>query len=607
MAIRYELRTFKDIVDAVMEACQIQSTDAVERNRIKRNVQQVYFYEVLPYKRWQWLRGSTTVQTEPYFGTGNASVVSGSSVVALTDAPQASRRDYFFSVEGSNVKYRILDHQPGSLILTLSTPFGEATAPTARFKIWTEAVPLPPDLEEVIEVRNAQLIQPMRNLGLQEQRRLEATGPKSEGYPLYFTTTDYKVPEVYQSIPGLPASLSRYSSGNAKTIVFNGSLGTAEVNALLRPGDQIEVVVTGPEGYRYGGRSVVNRLFTTNTPNDSITYSQPVNWTEALTADATTVVRKLRPESYERYRELLIYPAIFNARTNLEVDYIKQAISLEADSDEPSMPMRDRIVLYYGALYHTWTRKANPDEAQAARMLFQSKLDKMAGKTEDSPDKPHLVPSKLYMGAKRAGNRMRSRRTDGIQFAGAGATTAPSGNPNQVGIFGPDGFLQSSAITTTELNTLSGIQGNIQQQINDLGVENPVGNRVVITSPGGPLDESPVTSTELRWLENVLKDEVVLQDDSSDVLTSVPLANHETFIVDYSIARGAGNREAGRIIVTSDGTSVAFSQGGVASVGDVGITFDAGVFGGDLELYWYSTSTGTPAKCAFRVQRLLTP
>lgn len=572
MAIRYELRTFKDIVDAVMEACQIQATDAVERNRIKRNVQQVYNYEVLPYKQWHWLRGTANLQTEPYFGTGTAAVTAGSCVVQLSETLIASRKDYHFAVDGSNVKYNILAHTGGTGLLTLEVPFGESTNSAIHFRIWTDAIPLPNDLEEVIELRHGHHRSPVTPLGLQEIRRLEVTGAKAEGHPAFYTTTDYRDPEGYAAITGLPAPLTRASNGMTKTIRFAATLGASESVAIVRPGDQIETVVTGADGYRYSGRATVSRLSTTAIANDTVSYTGRFNWIESAVSDSTIVMRKLESEGYDRYRELIIYPSIFNSRVGLELDYIKQAIPLEADTDEPAIPSRDRIVLYYGALYHTWTRKRNPEEAGAARQLFQAKLDKMAGKTEDSPDKPQMVPSKLYMGAKRGGQRMRSRNGH-IGFGSSGSTTAPTGTPSRVAVYESDGTLQSSSITTLELDALDGIDSNIQDQIDLLG-------GIIGTA--------------------TLSDNTVVPFP----LASVVHADFPSMYLDYHIVRGVGNTESGRITTGTDNFTVAMAQGGIAGQGDVGVTLTAALSGANLVVYYVTTNTGTDALCSFRLHKL---
>ena len=605
MAIRYELRTFKDIVDAIMEACQIQASDAVERNRIKRNVQQVYQHEVLPYKQWHWLRGTANLQTEPFFGTGTAAVTSGSCEVQLSETLIASRKDYYFSVDGSNVKYRILAHAGSTGLLTLEVPFGETTHPAIHFRIWSESLPLPNDLDEVIELRHGHHRSPVTPLGLQEIRRLEATGSKAEGHPAYYTTTDFKDPEGYTTVAGLPSLLTRASNGLTKTLRFSASLGASESVALVRPGDQIEVVVPGANGYRYSGRATVSRLSTTAVANDTISYTGRFNWIESATSDSSIVMKKLETEGYDRCRELIIYPSIFNARVGLELDYIKQAISLEADADEPAIPARDRIVLYYGALYHTWTRKRNPEEAGAARQLFQAKLDKMAGKTEDSPDKPQMVPSKLYMGAKRSGQRLRSRN-GGINFGSSGSTTAPTGTSSRVAVYASDSSLQSSSITTLELDALDGIDSNIQDQIDNIRLPDPVtGGLFVVSELDGTYSESSISPATLSWLDDATRGAIAFPDNTAVPAPwlSVPVATRTAMFIDYNLQRGAGNSAAGRLLVSTDGATAAIAESQAAQ-GTLGVAFTASVVGPDLLVEYTTTSTGTAVTGGYRMQTI---
>jgi len=603
MAIRYELRTFKDIVDAIMEACQIQASDAVERNRIKRNVQQVYQHEVLPYKQWHWLRGTANLQTEPFFGTGTAAVTSGSCEVQLSETLIASRRDYYFSVDGSNVKYRILAHAGSTGLLTLEVPFGESTHPAIHFRIWSESLPLPNDLDEVIELRHGHHRSPVTPLGLQEIRRLEATGSKAEGHPAYYTTTDFKDPEGYTTVAGLPSLLTRASNGLTKTLRFSASPGASESVALVRPGDQIEVVVPGADGYRYNGRATVSRLSTTALTNDTISYTGRFNWIESATSDSSIVMKKLETEGYDRCRELIIYPSIFNARVGLELDYIKQVIPLESDADEPAIPARDRIVLYYGALYHTWTRKRNPEEAAAARQLFQAKLDKMAGKTEDSPDKPQMVPSKLYMGAKRSGQRLRSRN-GGINFGSSGSTTAPTGTSSRVAVYASDSTLQSSSITTLELDALDSIDGNIQDQIDAIKLDPAAGDLVVVSNPDGTFDESTITETQLEWLAAADRGSVLFPDASSTTTwLSVPHATYRSLFVWASLQRGAGNSAAVQLLVSTDGSTTAVAEAR-GEQGALGVTFSAAISGPNLLLQYATTATGTAVTGGYRLQKI---
>ena len=568
MAIRYQFRTFADIVNAAMDAMQIQASDTVERNRIKRNVDAAY-QEILSYRQWPWNREQVNLQTPTFYGTGTVAVTQNSVVITLTDPPSTSKKGFTFSVNGSNVKYTIFAHVAGSATMQLEVPFSEATNGSQRFKIWTDAIVLPSDLEEVLEVRHDRSNKPVMNLGLQEIRRLEATSPKVEGFPIAYTTSDYKDPDAYAAVASLPATSHRSSNGLIKSIRFAATLGASESTALIRPGDQIEVTVNAGSPHQYNARATVSGLSAGAVSNDTITYTGRLPSVEALTADTTITVRKLSSESYDKYREIIIHPAINNYNVNLQVDYIKQVPTLEADTDEPVIPLRDRIVLYYGTLYHAWSRKRNPEEASANRSLFQAKLDRMAGKTEDSPDKPMIVPSKLYLGAKRGRSGMRTRSGGfGDGGFGGGGSSAPSGSANTVAIFDSDGFLQGSpVISLTELGYLDNATSNIQDQIDAL-----VGGGAEVSESLAIADNQATPLTVMTW----------------------PLAAQDSIWVKYALSRGS-LREVGQILIASDGSSASIAQSYTA-VGAPGIVFSVAVSGSDIVLQYTSTNTGSSGR-----------
>lgn len=104
-----------------------------------------------------------------------------------------------------------------------------------------------------------------------------------------------------------------------------------------------------------------------------------------------------------RYRELRIHPAIHNVPVTVSVDYVRDVVELTNDGDEPVIPIEDRIVLKYGALAWAWrSLMRNPEEAATNYQLFKQKLERMAGKVEDSHDKPQLTVDSLYMKRRRA-------------------------------------------------------------------------------------------------------------------------------------------------------------------------------------------------------------
>ena len=545
---KYEMRTFADIIAAVMETAKIQSTDTVEKNRIKRNINTIYQDEVIPFKQWQWLRNKANLQHKSFFSTGTASVLSNSVAVTLTESPGISYKGYYFSADGYSEVYQIRSHTANTSAIVLDVPYTGSTNATVKFKIWTDALILPSDCEEILEISHQFSPRPLDNMGLQEFRRVTSTQPKGEGRPSIYTTTDWRDPEPYATISGLPASAARSSSGLMRSIRFSSSLGATEAAASLRPGDRISI--TGGGSVTYNIEAIVASLSTTSVTNDTISYTALEPLTESTTLDAGFTVRLLSTESYERYRELLIYPSISSTRTSLMVDYIKSVPSLENDADEPLMPMKDRIILYYGALWLTWQRQRNPEESATNFTLFERKLSRMAGKTEDSPDKPMIVPSRIYLSQKRRGQRHRGL-TGSIGFGSGGGSSASSvsGTPNTLAIFNSSGELVSSTvISTSDLNYLDGAQ--------ELTSFSIAGSAV-----------------------------------SQDVL-SVALASFTSLFIMYTISRG-GIYEAGHINIVTDGSTASIAQGAMANTGDPGVVFSAVVSGSDLKLQYTSTAGGS--------------
>lgn len=103
----------------------------------------------------------------------------------------------------------------------------------------------------------------------------------------------------------------------------------------------------------------------------------------------------------DRYRVIKIHPALSVDTITLHVDYIKQVAALDADGDEPAMPIEDRMVLVYGALARAWGRARNEERAMFNQQLFSQKLAMMASKIEDGFDKPQLIMDSLYVTKKR--------------------------------------------------------------------------------------------------------------------------------------------------------------------------------------------------------------
>jgi hypothetical protein len=221
-----------------------------------------------------------------------------------------------------------------------------------------------------------------------------AVNPTLEGPPALCTTGDLVDPDPYQTISGLPALSTRASSGLVKTLTFATS-----VASYLEEGDRIQI--SGSGHYSYDGQWTLSSVSTTTA-----TFTGLVAHEEAATADVGLTVKKLRSETASNsYRELLVYPSLTDSRINLTVDRFIDVAPLEDDSDEPLMPIEDRIVLLYGTLSRDWVRERDGEDAARNYSLYQQKLQRMASKLKNTQDYPVLSVSKTWLAAKRRSGR----------------------------------------------------------------------------------------------------------------------------------------------------------------------------------------------------------
>lgn len=389
MAI-YQLKTFADLVAAVREELKIQSTDSVTIQRIKRDINMVYLNEVVPRETWKWLRRRADLVQNAVIETGTAAVTQGSTSVTLSSAPTISVKDYYFSAAANSTQYRIAQHTAGSTTVTLEAAYVDSTSASTSYKIWTDAIPLPSDCRETFKVVRDDSVVPLESNGIREFREHQIILPKQEGKPVRYSTSDYVDPLAFEDVSGAPSITHRASSGLIKTLTF-----ASDPSDYYSVGNRIQV--SGAGNRVYNGTFIVSSV-----TSSTITYTARVALSETTTADASIDLKVANAESVEeRYRNLLIHPAITDDPILLHVDYVRQAPALEADSDEPLMPIEDRIILLYGALVKGWSRERNPEEAGRNAALFQQKLVEMAGNNDDSYDPVKMKVSRTYLATKR--------------------------------------------------------------------------------------------------------------------------------------------------------------------------------------------------------------
>jgi hypothetical protein len=433
--MKYSLRTFGDIIAAIIEELKIQKTDLESIRRIRRNVNTVYLNEVVPFKRWQWLRSTTTLANEPAFILGTANVQQNLVTVTLTQAPTTSRKGYFFSADGQSDSYKVSAHTAGSLTLTLETPFNGATNAATSFKLWTDSIPLPADCKEVVEVSHQRFNSPIQGVGIQEMRRLQGATLCVFGLPKYYSTGPFVEQDDYVGILALPVGATRSSNGLMKTLTF-----AADVSTTFVAGDH--VLVSGAGDYTYNGEVVLSSV-----DGNSISYVGTSRMQESAVADVAYTVQAAASPGAASHRNLIIYPAISDQRVSLLVDYQLNVEELDSDTDEPKMPVENRIALFYGGMWLSANRERDAEWAQENYALMQKTLMRMAGKTEDTPERPVLRMSRAYLSTKRrAGSRTGDFGSDFIGNGGGsiGSPTVATGTANTVAVFNEQGLLVGS-------------------------------------------------------------------------------------------------------------------------------------------------------------------
>jgi len=318
------------------------------------------------------------------------------------------------------------------------------------------------------------------------------------------------------------------------------------------------------------------------------TFKDPTSGTDETEAD--------------RYRELRIWPAVNTSAVTMFIDYIKEVDDLVDDGDEPVMPVEDRIILKYGALKTAWrTIARNTQEAEISKAEFYDRLQRMAGKLEDSTDKPTIQPDSLYVRRRRA-----SRYAVGRYGLDTGGN---SGGGNTRVTYLEDVTINGGTIT----NNITVASGKTIDGVDISALSTSLSDHIADTTDAHDAsaisfsDSVSLGATDVQAALVALYGllgavtTVTLADNTASAAVAVSSTATNTSIkLDYSISRGAANIESGVIYIVNDGTNASIAQS-AASIGTLGVVFTVDISGGNVRLLYTTTSTGTAASLKYTI------
>jgi hypothetical protein len=266
----------------------------------------------------------------------------------------------------------------------------------------------------------------------------------------------------------------------------------------------------------------------------------------------------------DRYRQIELYPSITLNPVTIKIKYIEEASELSDDTDEPAIPINDRMVLYYGALAHAWSVIARDEEMSLkAERQFATKLTRMMGNVDEGFDQPKLGASSRYLSAIRS-RGLSKKRLSNIPLGGQSSYASPTYAKNII---------------------LEG--GNITANFTvDAGIT--IDGRD-ISADGALLDSFLVGAS------------TTLPDNTTGVVAQWSTSTYKRVSVGLAIQRGTAY-ELTYIDIITNGFTVAWSEGGGAILSGAGpqVVFSCDINGSNVRLLFDTTAnTGINAEVTY--------
>ena len=155
--------TYTDVLQSMLDWCNVPTTDAVTLRKIKRAIQSAY-REFFESRTWAVMMDRSRIVTQPVYNTGTIAYTNSTRTITLTGGTFPSWANLGRIVFGSPaLEYQVVAN-PSSTTLTLSVnvnPGADVAAGTA-YQLWQDTYPLPVNCQSLGTLKDAQ-----RNVVLQ--------------------------------------------------------------------------------------------------------------------------------------------------------------------------------------------------------------------------------------------------------------------------------------------------------------------------------------------------------------------------------------------------------------------------------------------------------
>jgi len=573
----YELVDFADIYTAVMEELKLQTSDTVNLNRIKRMVNTAYIQEVIPAARWFWLYGNTVVTHKNYYAGGTASVTPNSSTITLSTAPATTDGDsgsflgWNFSIEGKNEIYKVTAHTAEATTMTIDRPFNNELNATASFKLWNDIIALPTDLRETIECWHDHLRSPMEAKGTQEHRRIEASNPKAEGRPVYYSTYNYTSGDEstrYRQLRVYP-SISTY-----KTLIKIDYI--KEATSLDVAGDEPLMPVEDRIVLFYGALALAWGSIGRNPEEAARCRALFEGKLARMMGKIQDSQDKPRIEPDSAYIRAKKGPRIFGRKGSVGAG---GASSYTAPSYLENVTINAATITGNVTVNSGITIDGRDISADAAlndaHIAASGNVHGITGSVVGTSDSQTLTNKTIVA---------TSNTITALADANVDAAAA---------------ITRSKLADGTAYRILANTSAGVMSENAALTAA-----RLVQSDANGQLESSVITATELTYLDDVEALTSFALADNQAAAANVAtwtVASFDSISLNYSIKRDTAY-ERGTINIVSDGTNAAIAQS-AASIGSNGITFTVDVDAGLLRLRYTSTNTGSAGTLKYKLQK----